>query len=98
MGIIEIPTFVKTRKSNAIIIAISISLFLAASAVTYAFFLRDFIFEILRRSYIYDLNNPDNYSFSRMTLVHLGVLIFLTTIVVILYLWLRKYFTINKIK
>lgn len=98
MVLIEVPTFVRSRDWYLVAIAIAISLVIAASSFMFAFFLRDFIFEILRRNKIYDVNNPSEYSDNRMIAVHLILFLIIIIYVVALYLFMRWLFVGKKYK
>lgn len=97
MGLVEVPNFLETRPWGYVGLAIGISLVIAASAFAFSFFLRDLIFELMKRWGIYDINNPQNFSTMRMILVHIGIMIFILAYVISLFLLLRWIFVKRKL-
>lgn len=90
MVLIEIPKFVQKRPIFSITLGISISLIIASIVFTFSFFLRDLIFDLLRRFEIFDIERGEDYTLSRSLVVHLSVMILLVFIAVMLYLFLRN--------
>ena len=82
MVLIVIPEEANRLGVSSIIIGVALSLIIAGSAFMYALIFKDFIFELLKRWGIYDIDQePQTASLTRLVLVHIAIMIVMVVVV-----------------